>query len=131
MINKWKYAIKQVCKDDPSLIENYDKAINDTAQVWLLHHRDEVRYLPSGMIAFRSKKELIENGRYYNCPANELIFLTRTEHGHLHYSANEEYKKKISMAGIGHKAWNKGLTKETDERVNKTYITRTQHNKER
>ena len=124
MINSSKRNLKRMCREDLSLIENYDKAINDDTQMWVLHHRDEVRYLPSGMIVFRSKQELIENDRYYHCPANELIFMTRSEHGHLHFSANVEYKKKISIAGLGHKGWNKGLTKETDERVNKTYITR-------
>lgn len=131
MINNSKRNLRRMCREDLSLIENYDKAINDNTQMWVLHHRDEVRHLPSGMIVFRSKQELIDNGRYYYCPANELIFMTRSEHGYLHFSANEEYKKKISMAGIGHKAWNKGLTKETDERVNKTYITRSLRNKEK
>lgn len=75
---------KRYCKEDPSMIENYDKAIADKTQTWDCHHRDEVRTLPSGMVVYRSQKELIENDRYYNCPANELIFLTRSEHRNLH-----------------------------------------------
>lgn len=82
------------CKDDISLIENYEKAI-DSPEMWDVHHRDEIRILPSGMVALRSKKELIENGRYFKCPANELIFLSHSEHARLHaqYKNNPERKK--------------------------------------
>ena len=73
-----------LCKEDISLIENYDKAINDTTQLWHCHHREEVKVLPSGMTVLRSRQDLIDNDRYYNCPANELIFLTPTEHKSLH-----------------------------------------------
>ena len=78
------YAVKKYCKEDPSMIENYDKAIADKTHTWDCHHRDEIRTLPSGMVVYRSRKELIENDRYYNCPANELIFLTKSEHNKLH-----------------------------------------------
>lgn len=71
---------KSYCKEDISLIENYDKAMEDNTQTWECHHRDEYKVLPSGIAVIRSRKELIENGRYYKCPANELIFLTREEH---------------------------------------------------
>ena len=76
-----KYCLCQT----PELIENYDKAIADHDRVWACHHRDEIRVLPSGMIAHRSMAELIENGRYYNCPPNELIFLTPEEHATVHH----------------------------------------------
>ena len=74
---------KQYCKEDISLVENYDKAIADTS-MWVIHHRDEIRILPSGMVALRSKNDLIENGRYWKCPANELIFMKFEEHKALH-----------------------------------------------
>lgn len=76
---------KKFCKDDISLIENYDKAIADTTQTWDCHHRDEVKVLPSGIKVIRTAEELIENGRYVSCPANELIFLTHAEHTSLHF----------------------------------------------
>ena len=66
---------KAFCKDDISLIENYDKAIADTTQVWHCHHRRET---------VLSRKELIEISEYYNRPACELIFLTPNEHHRLH-----------------------------------------------
>ena len=77
-------SARRFCRDDIIKVENYDKAIADTTQTWHLHHRDEVRILPSGMVARRSREELIENWRYYSCPANELIFLTSSDHKKLH-----------------------------------------------
>ena len=95
MINKEK--IKSYCKDDISMIENYDKAINDKTQVWHCHHRRETIF---------SKSDLIEIGEYYNRPACELIFLTSLEHHRLHTLGkpsgmkdkhhSEEYRKKMS-----------------------------------
>lgn len=71
--------------------------MNDKSQVWCCHHKDEIRTLPSGMIVLRTTKELKENGRYYDCPANELIFLTKSEHRKLHNkNRSEEYDIKIS-----------------------------------
>ena len=87
MINK--KTAKRFCKEDISLIENYDKAIADTTQTWDCHHRDEVKILPCGIKVIRTREELIENGRYYKCPANELIFLTRKEHAMIHHSGNK------------------------------------------
>ena len=55
----------------PELIENYDKAISDTSQIWEVHHRRE---------EFYSYKELVERGEYYDVPPSELIFLTKSEH---------------------------------------------------
>ena len=130
MINR--YRASKYCCEDLTLIENYDKAFADITQTWQIHHRDEIRILPSGIIVYRTEQELIENGRYYNCPANELIFLTKSEHiklhmkyrpslskecyeravitrknnGYLHHS--EETRKKLSEARIGKSSWNKG-----------------------
>lgn len=100
MINE-KQAVK-FCKEAINLIENYDKAMADTTQTWHCHHRDEVKVLPSGMKVVRKAEELKANGRYYGCPANELIFLTPSEHHFIHSYKNnwsqvsEETRKKIS-----------------------------------
>ena len=40
MINENK--AKRFCREDISLIENYDKAINDATGVWHCHHRREI-----------------------------------------------------------------------------------------
>ena len=100
-------TVKRYCKDDISLIENYEQAKNDKTQIWICHHRDEVKTLPSGIKVVRSAKELKENGRYYGCPANELIFLTLSEHSSLHAKVlkrkplSEETKRKIGESGKG------------------------------
>ena len=100
MINE-RYA-RTFCKDDISEIENYDKAIADTTHTWHCHHRDEIRTLPSGMTVYRSRQELNENGRYCQCPANELIFLTCAEHMRLHRkNLSHASRQKLSEAHKG------------------------------
>ena len=107
---------KSYCKDDISLIENYDKAIADTTQLWHCHHRRETIF---------SRKDLIEIGEYYNRPACELIFLTPNEHHKLHKIGennpnfgklawnngkhlSEETRQKLSEANKGNPSWMKG-----------------------
>lgn len=86
---------KAFCKDDISLIENYDKAIADDTQTWHCHHRRETIF---------SKADLIEIGEYYNRPACELIFLTPLEHIRLHHLGKHhsaETHQKMSEAHKG------------------------------
>ena len=97
-----KRSAKAYCRDDISLIENYDKAIADKTQVWQCHHRRETIF---------SKSDLIEIGEYYNRPACELIFLTPTDHRRLHNLGkpagmkgkhlSEDTRKKISESKKG------------------------------
>ena len=75
---------KQYCKDDISLIENYDKAISDNTQKWHLHHRLELTLENEYAL---SKQDLIRHGMYYKRPYFELIFMTEAEHKALHNSA--------------------------------------------
>ena len=98
----FEYA-KNYCKDDISLIENYDKAVADLTKTWQCHHRRELE---------TPRKELIKIGEYYNRPASELIFLTKAEHTALHNKVNkyrlgipcsEEAKQKMSIAKQGNK----------------------------
>lgn len=112
MINE-KMA-KSYCNEDISKIENYEIAIADKTHRWDCHHRDEIKVLPSGIKVIRSMDELKENNRYYNCPANELIFLTSSEHSSLHFrgvSKTCEHKKKIGRKGIKHKMSEEGRAK--------------------
>ena len=102
------------CRDDLSKIENYDLALADATQIWDCHHRDEIRELPSGMKVYRSKQELIENSRYFQCPANELIFLTHKQHASIHNKGkhlDSDTKRKLSDA-------NKGQTRTAETRRN-------------
>ena len=111
--------VKSYCKDDISLIENFDKAVADKEQTWDCHHRREIT---------TSKKELIKLGEYYSRPASELIFLTHSEHIALHNKCRvfteetkrklseaqkgkiftEEHKQKLSKALKGKNTWNTG-----------------------
>lgn len=85
----------------PELIENYDKAIADTTQVWDCHHRLECCF---------TQKSMKEMNLYYDVEPEALIFLTRAEHRKID-SANkrvseskkgkkcsEEHKRKIGKA---------------------------------
>lgn len=93
MINE--IVTKKYCKEDLSKIENYDKAIADTTQVWDLHHRTEIWWNCSA-------KDLIENECYYNRKACELIFLTHAEHTTLHnIHMSEDRRKKMSVSMQG------------------------------
>lgn len=93
MINVKK--VKKFCKEDPSKIKNYDKAIADTTQTWDCHHMTETWWNCSA-------KELIENECYYNRKACELIFLTHAEHTSLHrkgkpgHKHSDETRKRIA-----------------------------------
>lgn len=114
-----KQALKYCC-EDLSLIENYDLAVADQTQTWECHHRLGVEL---------SKTELIRQGLYWNRPASELIFLTKTEHSSLHASnrkaelryrmgkgnrgkhLSKEHRSKISSS-------NKGKSKSDDAKAN-------------
>ena len=104
------YNAKKFCKDDISLIENYEKAIADDTQTWHCHHRRETIY---------SAKELIDIGEYYNRPAEELIFLTPNEHHRLHHLGkqhSEESRKKMSESKKGKPSWMKGKHRSEETR---------------
>ena len=70
------------------LIENYDKAKADNFRGWDCHHRLELH--PDCSLRF-TRKSLQVLDLYYNRPANELIFLTRSEHAKLHSLSKKEY----------------------------------------
>ena len=99
MINE-KYA-KKYCRDEISKIENYEKAIADKTQTWVLHHRLELTL--DGEFAL-SRDQLKMHDMYYNRPYYELIFLTRADHRRLHgINMSDETRRKISEAKKGKK----------------------------
>lgn len=63
-------------------IENYELAKADNFDGWHIHHRLEC--IETGGEINRTAKELQDLGLYYHRPANELIFLTASEHSKLH-----------------------------------------------
>lgn len=101
-----EYNAKHFCKDDISLIENYDKAVADTTQSWHCHHKLEIHSDYTNSV-----RDLQLMNLYYNRPAEELIFLTHSEHTKLHASGknhplyskhhSEETKRKLSKANTG------------------------------
>lgn len=101
------------CNEDLSKIENYDKAIADENQMWHLHHRLETNFSNGQERPIKARitaEELKALDMYYHRPAEELIFMTKSEHMRLHKKFNnwnngrkftEEHKKKLSEANKG------------------------------
>ena len=79
MINE--HNAKRFCSEDIALIENYQEAISDEEKMWDTHHRRECD--ENGKTLF-TKKQLIEMNLYYDRPASELVFVTRSMHLKLH-----------------------------------------------
>ncbi len=106
------------CRDEISLIENYYEAKNDQTEIWICHHRDEIRLLPSGIEVRRTVDDLKDDNRYYNCPANELIFLRRSEHAKLH-ATGRVYSEatKIKLSKNAYKQWNNQRNTEIGKKV--------------
>lgn len=106
-----KETVYSYCKEDVSLIENYEQAINDKTQTWHCHHRLETDLSLSA-------DELVSKGLYYDRPANELIFLTPSEHMRIHTiifnsTINRHIGEKNSMYGRNHKEESKQLMSKT------------------
>lgn len=93
--------VKKMCRDDISLIENYEFAINDTKNTWDCHHR--LGLTLNGEYA-HSAEELQRLGMYWNRPYFELIFLTHSDHQKLHKTGtnNPRYGKVGTMKGKHH-----------------------------
>ena len=112
-----KYYKCYYCKDIEN-VENYEAAKKDDFIGWHCHHRLET-HTPDGKrrevdIGY---KELIALGLYYNRPAEELIFLPRSEHeafkkGKTAWNKGKkmsaEFCRKNSESHKGETAWNKG-----------------------
>lgn len=109
MINETQ--AKRYCSEDISNIENYEQAINDRTQTWDIHHRLEIQG------QFYNSASLLKRCRlYYNVPASQLIFLTKSDHMklHGHRSLSDKTKKKLSNAHKGKK-----LSKECKQKMSK------------
>ena len=114
---------KQYCKDYEN-IENYEKAAADNFKCWCCHHRLETHNSDGERRTVDiTAAELIALRMYYNRPAEELIFLTTSEHSRLHMKGkkhalgckpSEETKKKLSDARKG-----KRLSEETKKKMSK------------
>lgn len=66
-------------------IENYQLAKKDNFDGWCIHHRLETHNSDGQRRLINlSREELKALDMYYNRPANELVFLTNSEHTSLH-----------------------------------------------
>ena len=112
-----KHEFERYCKNYQS-IENYEKAKKDNFKGWHCHHRLET-HTPDGerRIIDITKKELIALNMYYHRPADELIFLTESEHNAFNKGKkrSEETKKKLSAANKGKK-----LSEETKNKMSES-----------
>ena len=95
---------EKYCKDYEN-IENYEKALKDNFKGWHCHHRLQT-WTSDGerRLVNISAAELKALGMYYNRPADELIFLSESEHHSLHSKGKKssvESNKKNSEAHKG------------------------------
>lgn len=107
---------KEYCRDFTK-IENYEKAIADSTK-WDCHHRLEThKYKDRSRKRWIEREEnipakmLITFGVYYDRPAEELIFLSHSDHRSLHIKGkhiSEDHKRKISEAQKGKPSHVKG-----------------------
>lgn len=129
----YKYY-KRYCSDIEN-VENFKKAAADNFKNWCLHHRLETWTSDGKRRAVDiTAAELMALDMYYNRPANELIFLTSSEHTTLHNKGkqvwkgktkpmygkhhSEESKKKISEAMKGKKNFlGKHFSEETRKKI--------------
>lgn len=66
-------------------IENYQFAKKDNFDGWDIHHRLETHNTDGQRrLVNLSREELKALDMYYNRPASELVFLTKSEHSKLH-----------------------------------------------
>lgn len=93
-----KYRFERYCKEYEN-IENYDKALKDNFKGWEVHHRLETHNSDGERrevdIGYKELKAL---GIYYNRPAEELIFLTSSEHSVLHTKGKQAWNKGKKMS---------------------------------
>ena len=98
-----KHRFERYCKDYKN-IENYEAAKKDAFKGWDCHHILETSTSDGKRrLVNITQKELIALGMYYNRPAEELIFLTKSEHKLLHKDwlgkhHTEETKQKLREA---------------------------------
>lgn len=85
-----EYIKTRVCKEYWK-VENYELAKADNFKGWCMHHRLELH--PDCSLRF-TKNSLIKLGLYYNRPSNELIWLTKSEHGRIHNLGKKDEKGK-------------------------------------
>ena len=116
-----KHTFERYCKDYKN-IENYEKALADNFKGWHCHHRLETHTSDGERrLVDITQKELIALNMYYHRPAEELIFLPRSEHESFRKGKprSEETRNKLSTANKGEKnpMYGKHLSEEHKKQI--------------
>ena len=107
------------CSEDTSLIENYEKAKADNFKGWCIHHRLETHNIDgTRRKTDLSRDDLMALDMYICRPADELIFMTVTEHRILHMKGKHQHLSEGTRKKI-YEAWNyeKHFTEETRRKM--------------
>lgn len=117
---------KRFCKE-PEKIENYEKAAADNFKGWCCHHRLETHTSDGERRTVDiTVAELKALDMYWHRPAEELIFLTKSEHISLHKKEkqlSDEIKIKISEASKGKPKSEETKNRISESRKGKKFIT--------
>lgn len=117
---------KRFCKE-PEKIENYEKAAADNFKGWDCHHRLETHTSDGERRTVDiTREELKALDMYWHRPAEELIFLTKSEHISLHKKEkqlSDEIKIKISEASKGKPKSEETKNRMSESRKGKKFIT--------
>ena len=76
---------RRYCSESITDIENFLEAVNDTKELWEVHHRLET-HTSDGVrrLVPINKVEMKALMMYYNRPSKELIFLRKKDHLAIH-----------------------------------------------
>lgn len=125
--NYEKYYIQKYCCEDISKIENYEAAKRNNFKGWDCHHRLETHTSDGERrLVDLFAEELTALGMYYHRPADELIFLTKSEHSILHQkgkkvSEETKYKMSESKKGKNNSMYGKKLSEETKNKISEAH----------
>ena len=119
-----KRHFEKFCKDYQN-IENYEKAKADNFKNWEVHHRLETHNSDGERrLVDIAADELKALDMYYNRPADELIFLTRSEHNSLHKKGkhhSEEARRKMAESAKGKKMSEESKKKNSEAHTGKKH----------
>lgn len=113
-----EYWANRYCKDDISKIENYEQAINDKENKWVIHHRLE--FTLDGELV-HTKQDLIRFGMYWKRPYFELIFMKDLEHRSLHAAYTKIWITDDTIAKLRNANIGKKHTEETKRKLSEIH----------
>ena len=121
-----KHTFERYCKNYQD-IENYEAAKKDNFKNWEVHHRLETHNSDGERrLVDITRDELKALGMYWQRPAEELIFMKRSEHLFLHHKGkqkSEETRKKMGEAQKGHTVSEETKNKMSEAQKGHTGIT--------